>query len=314
MTYSLKKPILLLHNGNSRVKNLIATKFGMEVANCVVDIPNKVDFFKNNPNVVVDLTCADEINDHDLYELSKCCHIVKAITSYEDDLENLEPVYTDYSYDQWMRATMKRMWASTDIIWIGNWRVESDTSQPKITFTAGRTGTHVLTSIVKTAEFVHNQTYTLSKPDLIKKLFGAEHIYTVYRKSFFNLLCSMMIGTKIDYASPTEETIDEVKQLINSVEPFELTKTDFNTVLGGILNFTDMLLFLKIVQEKSISLTFYEELSDYYDKISFKKNPYKYENLISNFDDSKKIIEENYQPIFQYALDRAIRHCGKTLL
>jgi hypothetical protein len=314
MTYSHKKPILLLHNGNSRVKNLIATKFEMKVANCIADIPNKVDFFKSNTNVVADLTCADELDDHKLLELSEHCHIVKALTSHEDDLKNLEPIYSSsYDEEQWMRATMKRFWVAHEIIWIGDWQMPTSVSKPKISFTMGRCGSHVISSVTNT-EFLHHWLHLIGDKDLFSKLVDAEHIYTACRAKFFNYLCSSAIGRKTDYVSQTEENEVETDELIKSVEKFELTYSNFEFYISSMVNFVDMLLFLKIVYNKSISLTLYEELSDHYGKISFKKNSYKYEDLIENIEEFRSIAEERYQPVYQHAMNQMIRHCGKTLL
>ena len=317
MVDTTTKPVLLLHNGNSRVKNNLADKFGARAVPCIScfdSINNKIEFLVNNPGTITDLTSADQISNLELFELKNYCTIIKVITSFDDDLNNLEDVVDVATHTKldWLRFTSTRLWAADKIYWDNFSSIDCNTHERPIIFTTGRSGTNVLASILNLSYLHHDNDILAS--DKFYQLKNSAHIHSVVRKDFLSLFASSIIGKKLGIILTTESTLSAVNTRIARATPFNISEVDINEAADMFINFVDLLLLLKILFNKKISVVEYENLKSYFDNIKYKKNPYLYEDLILNLGEFNDCVAIKYQPFYKHASNQIFKYCGITLL
>jgi len=314
-----KNPVLLLHNGNSKVKKLIAHSLNLEVADCITcfnSLDEKIKFLKSNKNIVTDLTAADTLANTDLYELKKYCQTIKVISSYKDDLDNLEDVFTAdrYTKDIWLQAIHQRLWATDTIIWSNYTSEIASINKENIIFSPGRVGTHVLKDITGISKHVHHCDNFINS-DRFNQVLLSKTIFSVYRKNFIDYVSSMEIANYLGTVMlTTKDNYQQNLDIVKSADPFELSIVTANNHLDSVLNFVDLLLLFKVQFSKQIIFTNLEQLVGSGKIKNVIKNPYVANKIITNYDYAKESFVTTYQPIYDSAISQIIRHCGITML
>ena len=77
----------------------------------------------------------------------------------------------------------------------------------------------------------------------------------------------------------------------------DITEDEFVDRINSIAAFLDILLALHFLWKKEISLSYYEDLENYYDKIRVLKNPYTPKDLVKNYKDAVE-FGVTYQVIY----------------
>jgi hypothetical protein len=327
--------ILYLHNGNIAVKKWAERKnLTHKVMPCVTDewnidnkkissIDDKIEFLKSNNNIIFDLSSADILSNVDLYRLSVYCKVLKIFTTYTYDLDNLEEVWLpeSYTYDQWITASINRVWAADQIIYFKeSVNLLADTSVKQLVFTPGRCGTHVLKSIINISEHYHHDKVSQSDPTIFTNLTNSMEIFSVLRKSFVNQVTSDAIAFKIKLVLVSKDNTEEETQrkFNKKAEIFKnknltLTEQDIQDSFDKIANYADMLISLKILWNKKIKFCYYEDLSDYFDSVNYIKNPYDAKTIITNYNEIKDVVLKEYQPAYQRIMNRIEQSIGLSI-
>jgi hypothetical protein len=327
--------ILYLHNGNTAVKTWFERKYSTyKIMPCVADewdignkiissLDDKIEFLKSNNNILFDLSSADILSNFDLYRLSVHCKVLKIFTTYTYDVANLEEVWMPGSYDhnQWITASMMRVWASDQVIHFKeSINFSADTSAKPIVFTPGRCGTHVLTSIVNIPDYYHHTVLFQSGTEIFDILTSSKEIFAVLRKSFANQVTSDAIALKIklivvakgNTKEETQHRLSEKAEIFKN-KNFILTEQDIQHSFDKIASYADMLISLKMLWNKKIKFCYYEDQSDYFDSIKYVKNPYDANTIITNFKEINAVVSEEYQPAYQRIMDRIEQSVGLNI-
>jgi hypothetical protein len=314
----MSKPVLLLHNGNSTVKNKFAVISKLTPINTIANyktLDSKIQFLKNNPNSVTDLTSADTIEDTELFQLKDFCRVIKIITSYDNDVTCLENVVNveDFTYSIWLQGLTLRLWAVDEFYWMDQLDLNASNCSEAIIFSPGRTGTHVLADILKLPYLHHSE--TLFESNNFKKLTNSKNIFSILRINLYPTVISQSIAQNLNFCmTTTTASYNQNLKLIKSSAPFTISETDIKHSLKSIITFINLLLLLKIFYKKSISFTFLEYLTEHFDKINYIKNPYTDTDLVLNTEEVNHIITSKYQSIYSYSINQTIRHCGVSII
>lgn len=319
----MNKPVLIIHNGNRTVKKLIAEKLNLDTSNTIASIAtleDKIKFLKSNRNVVTDLTSADVISYIDLFKLKKHCKIIKILSPYQYDLENLEGMHDKNSFTQlqWMKSLSSRLWAADQIIKVDQFETfNSKKLDHNICFTIGRTGSHILLSVVNLTEneLLHPTNELLSDNDRLQRLICANKIFSVYRNDLYHLVASKILADQLGFFMiTTKENYQKNVEIAQSIKPFLVTEENVIKILGHFLNFIDLVLLLKVYYNKDIHVTNLESLKRHSKNLETLKNPYNLDSMIINKLEIEKIINSKFQKIYQYSVDTLIKHCGLSIL
>lgn len=306
----MTKNILLLHNGNSAVKEWFYKKFPTyKIMPCFSvewnDIPNsKIEFIRNNNNIICDLTSADQIGYMDLCRLKNHFHIVKVLSTYANDLSNLEDTWNKqtYDYDQWMRSSLLRLVVADDIFFYED-RVFLLPSRQidKLVFSPGRCGTHVLKEITGVTDHCHHSE-GINK-DLIAKLSNASTLFVILRKNFLKFIVSRF-GAKtlgITMLSLNSKTFESNKQIVKDSAPLIITAEYFMKEFNTVATFLDILIGCKFLWQKDINFCYLEDLSHYFYNLKISKNPYTDTDIIQNYNQAVQ-LSKDYQEWYDLLL------------
>jgi uncharacterized protein YkvS len=314
--------ILLIHNGNNKVKPTIASLLRLPIVDTIANLhslESKLEFVNSNNSFVTDVTCADNINDFELFELKNHCKIIKIFTNYDDDIKNLESVHGIENYDkiQWYRSLSHKLWAADEIITWQNFKHELCVNKNhNVTFTCARTGTHILANIVKTfgENFMHHDNDIISSKRF-DHLINSEKIYSVIRTEFYDLLASKAVGKQLGFAMvTTKNNYSKNVEICKKLSSRKIERAEADEFLNDFINFADLLLLAATVFNKKIMLTKFEFLSPYFNKLPVLKNPYNAKQLILNQDELTKMIYKIHDPIYQTVSNQLVKYCGLCLL
>jgi len=292
---------LLLHNGNQLVKPWASKFYKCSARPCLVSPwPDATDLSQKyqqaiTQNICTDLTTADNFNTTDLFVAAHNFEIVKVITSYENDIANLEPVWNHgYSKLQWLRSSFVRLIFADKIVFQQPIVLDYSDTAPAIVFTPGRSGTNALRDITGVFNFLHNDD-DLLMGDQFSNLVNAKLILSILRKRFIDQVVSDAVGQRYNMMVTTKENFDKNYQQSLTWEPITLSDADYQHTLNKICNYADLILGLKIFYNKKIEFSLLEELHEHFDKISHVKNPYRAQQIISNYQEAVDSCEKKYQ-------------------
>ncbi len=319
--------ILYLHNGNIAVKQWFERKYSTyKVMPCITDewdignkkillLDDKIEFLKSNNNIIFDLSSADILSNFDLYRLSNHCKVLKIFTTYTYDLDNLEEVWLpgSYDYNQWITASMMRVWAADQIIHFKeSINFSADTSTKPIVFTPGRCGTHVLMNVIKISDYYHHTSLLQSGTEMFTNLTNSMEIFSVLRKSFVNQVTSDAIAYNIKLVVTKKEDVSQTAEIFKN-KNLTLTDQDVRDSFNKIANYADLLISFKMVWNKKIKFCYYEDLSDYFNSITFIKNPYDAKTIITNYNKIEELVLQEYQPAYQKILNKIEQAIGLSI-
>lgn len=325
---TVKNNIFLIHNGNSLVKSTVAERLKLKVLPCITadwninglvysTLEEKLFFLHDKQDYVTDVTPADNISYNDLYWLQKQLKMVKVLTSFENDVKNLEPVWSSYDHLQWKRNICYGLWVYEEIIKfdeisVDEWNIPKD--QEPVIFTPGRSGSHVLKGVVGIEPYFHHNDDLFNNENWAT-LSGSTQIYSILRRNFLSQVLSHHMTNLLGFRMRTLDfNLIENQTLIEKLQPAVIESDTLDETLNFLISFVDYLLFVKMFVNPNIKFTFYEDLHPYYNKIPHKKNPYQAQDYASNIDAVKSIIKVQYDPIYQQALGQINRVVGLAIL
>ena len=304
-------PSLLIHNGNHTVKNIFAAKKKSQIYPCVADAWNDTDLkqlsqriaaVKKSDNGCTDISCADNIVLDDKIKLLENFTTYKFFTSYQNDLDNLDPAFAQTQYDQtqWLRASMWYLSLSDYVVFLDQINLPCESTGGDIVFTPGRVGTHLLKDLSKVRRHVHHNDDILTS-DRWKTLVHSSRIYTVARRNFLEYLLSDCVGQKYGIMVTTKDTLQQHTAIVNTWEPFEISQAQCIEQLKTFISYVDFILCLKYLYNKPVYFSVYEDLSRNKTN-TYVKNPYNSKYLCSNLEQVLAWCEQIYQPIYCKAL------------
>jgi hypothetical protein len=264
-------------------------------------------------SICTDLTIADVFDIKELFNAKQSLKIVKVITAYENDLKNLESVWQhDYSKEQWLISTFSRLSCADQVVFQQPVVLPCLQSGPDIIFTPGRSGTHVLMDITGVKNFVHHFNNLLIS-NMFKQLIDAKKIISVLRKKFIDQVCSDAIGQTYGIVTSNRHNIDKNCQITSKWKPIKLSVTDYQFTLEKICSYADMLLGIKMLYNKHVEFSLLDNLQEHFDNIFFVKNPYRHQDIISNYSEAVAVCEQEYQPIYDQIIATLQRVFGTNL-
>lgn len=298
--------ILLLHNGNAKAKEWGYSLYpDHQIMPCyTVDWPeDKVNFIAQQNNIICDITSADSINYTELCLLKKDFFIIKILTLYQHDLDNLEDVWDKniYSYEQWRSASMCRLSVADQIMFYNNLPFTLNSNQQgEMIFSPGRCGSHVLQEIINVKDiYHHDQSLTTEGFDI---LVNSNKLFSILRKNFFKTVISRFgITTLGQVMLSNKNNIEQNKNVVKQCTPVNIGEETFIAEFNTIATFLDQLLGFKILWNKDISLFYLEELSPHFNKLKILKNPYEASDIISNYEQALE-FGEKYQKLYNLLL------------
>jgi len=299
----MMKNILLLHNGNSAVKEWFYKKYPTHtVMPCfTVDWPNitqnKIDFLASSNNIICDITSADQISYIDLCKLNKHFYIVKVLSTHANDLNNLEDTWdkNTYDYNQWIRALLLRLSVADDVFFYDNQPFVLPSAQiNQLIFSPGRCGTHVLKEIVGVTEHQHHDHDQKNWEDLILKLVNTSKLFAILRKNFLKFVISRF-AIKTTGKVMLSQSIDEFeknKQIVEQSSPLTITVEEFEQEFNTVATFLDILIGCKLVWQKDVAFYYLEDLLSHFNDLKILKNPYTDTDIVKNYTEAVELGTE----------------------
>lgn len=310
---------LLLHNGNCLVKPWASKFYNCTQMVCLADPwPDATDLqekyqLASTTSICTDLTTADVFDIKELFNAKQSLEIVKVITTYKNDLTNLESVWRhNYSKEQWLISIFHRLSCADQIVFQQPVVLPCLQTGPDIIFTPGRSGTHVLRGITDVHNYLHHNDNLLMS-DQFTKLIDAKKIISVLRKKFIDQVCSDAIGQTYGIVVSDKHNIDKNCQIMSKWKPIKLSTTNYQYTLEKICSYTDLLLGVKMFYNKHVEFSLLDNLQEHFNNIFFVKNPYRSQDIISNYSESVAVCEKEYQPIYDQIITTLQRVFGTNL-
>jgi len=303
--------ILYLHNGNTQVKQWFLDQYPSHCEMPCLTVPwtingsqlndfeSKLELLKTRSNLLFDLVTADAISNLDLIELKKYCTVIKVISSLDNDLDNLEDIWTEYNKDQWLRSVVCRLWCADQVMYYKTEIKFASILCEPIVFTPGRCGTHVLKSVTGIDKFMHHDHDVLFNSNFIE-LANASKIFVVLRGNYLKQCLGDSLMKYIGYAMiSTVENWEANKTIAENIQPFNVDESEFILSFDKLVNFLDILYALKYFWHKEIIFTVFEFFKDHFDRIATLKNPYSYEKIVANYAEVVAVNQLHYQPYYE---------------
>jgi hypothetical protein len=310
---------LLLHNGNCLVKPWASKFYNCDQMVCLTDswpdastLQEKYQL-ASTTSICTDLTTADVFDIKELFNAKQSLKIVKVITTYENDLTNLEPVWQqNYSKEQWLISTFSRLSCADQVVFQQPVLLPCLQSGPDIIFTPGRSGTHVLRGITNVHNYLHHNDNLLMS-DKFTKLIDSKKIISVLRRQFIDQVCSDAIGQTHGIVVSDKHNIVKNCQIMSKWKPIKLSTGDYQHTLEKICSYVDVLLGVKMFYNKHVEFSLLDDLQEHFNNIFFVKNPYRSQDIISNYSEAVAVCEQEYQPIYDQIITILQRIFGTNL-
>lgn len=313
---------LLIHNGNNSVSSWAASFFDCQPLpffnddwvfdqRIIKSFHEKVSYL-NSGNFCTSITASEGLDIFHTYKDLKNIKIVKILTSLNDDRNNLDPAWNfkKYNQDQWITNSFFGLSIADQLIkWHDFAPIDIKNDQGHIIFTPGRSGTHILKSLLD-VNFLHHD--HLSKSLNFSKLMPYQYISSILRKCFHDYALSDTIGEIYGFVITTNDNLSDIQNTIESWQPIIFDESHARRCWEKMTTFLDILLGLKIVYNKKINFYLMEDLKPYYHQIPILKNPYDKKKLILNYDESLEICEK-YQPQYDNLITKIINMIGLTV-
>jgi hypothetical protein len=310
---------LLLHNGNQLVKSWATKFYNCTPTLCLADPwPDAADLqqkyqLASKISICTDLTVADIFDIKDLFKAKQSLEIVKIITSYESDIANLEPVWhSGFDQKQWLISTFARLSSADRVVFLQPVSLKSLETEPAIVFTPGRSGTHVLKDVTGAHSYLHHDGDLLTGNNFLKVV-NAKRVFSVLRKRFADQVFSDAISNRYGVMVTTNNNVKKNQQYISTWEPFALSELNYKHSLEKICSYADLLLGIRMFYHKQIEFSLLEDLREHFDKIDHVKNPYRAQDIISNYSQAVEQCNQEYQPIYDQLINKLQCSFGTTI-
>mgnify|MGYP000580066219 CR=1 FL=1 len=321
-----RRPTLFLHNGNTSILSRLNEVENIHLSDVPgSDIGAKADYLeqkgKSTNCCIADLKNngpTDFLIDIDLTNISKNFYIKKIITSFSDDLRNLDPCWTvkKYNENQYLQALAYGLASSNEIIFLDkvNQQYRSEKGKTYI-FSPGRCGSHLLLNqefVPKTTKITHHYQTDQKTLRNIDLLTNAEEIFTVLRYSVFDQITSDFLHEEIfrEAIVTTKENYNDIVKKVEQAKPQTIELEFCTKIFYRLLHFLDWYFLFSNVIQKKINLYFYEELSTLpKHNYTYIKNPYSKKELISNYDEIEDYSARFLQPLYDKLIQKiTIQH------
>lgn len=324
---------LILHNGNKLVKDWAAQQLPDCVQlPCVVDpwiingiryctIDEKLTALVPGVHYCTDLTVADSISYTDLAKLKSKFEFVKIVSSYEFDIDHLEPQWTQetYTQQQWLRCLISNLAFSDKLIFWDPVRLEAGNNPNRAMFDPGHCGNHVLMSILGMnpgdhKQLIHHDHDLIGRP-MFSFLLNTGNIFSIVRKNILGQVLSDLVTDVYGPLVTTLENLEQHKQIVAQWKPIECRQQDFDASLAKVAGFADIALGLRYFYNKDIKLFFMERmLAEHSSKIKYLKNPYHYPEIISNYTEIVEKYNQQYQSVYNIVVSKLESVFGETII
>jgi hypothetical protein len=252
----------------------------------------------SNTSICTDLTTADAFDVEELFDAKRNLEIIKVITSYESDLANLEPIWhAGYDQQQWLISTFARLSFANQVVFLHPVVLNCLQTEPAIIFTPGRSGTHVLRDVTGIHNYLHHYD-NLLKTNNFLKIINAKKILSVLRKRFVDQVISDAIARNYGVMQTTVFNFKKNQQYVSTWLPLILSKLDYVYSLEKLCSYADLLLGIRMFYHKHIEFSLFEDLHAHFDKINHIKNPYRSQDIISNYSEAVEHCDREYQPFY----------------
>ena len=310
---------IILHNGNKLIKPWASNFYSAESMYCLVDtwpvaanLHEKYNYASKHL-ICTDLTVTDKFDIKELYFAKNSFKIIKIITSYASDLENIEPCWTSgYEYNDWLESIFNRLSISDELIFWNQIKLPSTQESPTIIFTPGRSGTHLLGNITGVDNYIHHNGNIL-KTSKFARLINAEKILSILRSRFIDQAASDLIANTYNCMLTTADNLKSNQILVSNWSPIEFTRQHYQDTLEKISSYADLVLGLKMFYNKQIKFSILENLHSHFDKTVYIKNPYRAQDIISNYSQAVEICNAEYQPTYDQLISKLQSACGTNL-
>lgn len=310
--------IILLHNGNSKVKTWASQFYKCDVYPCINDpwqghetVNDKLTLAKTK-TICTDLSGADSVDPEFIFQSKSSFEYIKILTSFQNDVDNLEPVWQKYNNLQWMQSSFLRLSVADKIIFLNPISLPSLSSLDPVVFTPGRSGTHVVKDITGVNDHLHHNGNLLASPNF-SRLVNSNRIISILRESFVDQAISDLISRRYGFLLTTSENLERAKQQVNQWDKIEFKYQDAVDTLNKLLSYTDLLLGLRMFYNKQIEFSILENLHEYFDQIKHIKNPYHHGDMISNYEHAVELCDTLFQPMYDQILKKIQNQLGTSI-
>ena len=299
------KPVAIVHNGNTSVTAQLSHPHALNILN----IPGQTNLekakFLLQSNNVCNLSITD-IDHKSLYNLSQYFYLVKVITSYDSDIQNLEDNWHSEHYTQQQYLTNLCFGISLcdKIVFLDSINDIGTANNKNYLLTPGRTGRRLLDKpeFHKKFEIVHHN----QDDDWKTKLYdicSAKSLVTVMPKILSNQTTSMFMKEILGvYMNTTKETLEKNINLVNNSIPKKMPIIFAESIFLSNIDFYNWHIMLTEVLEKHVEF-FYQEDIPYTSNI-WMKNPYNKQDLIINYNEITLYIDTYLQPKYKKILTK----------
>lgn len=237
----------------------------------------------------------------DVYALAQVNQIVKMV-DYSNCADNLS--YFSHFCTQ--------MWAVDEIQFLSPYTPDVTLDKDPIVYSMPRSGTHVAMDVYNVKHYLHCESWGVDSKVLVH-LLQSKNIIGVSRNSFLDFVCSKEINkrsgvTMISNTHNYEKNVEIAKE----INPFYVDLGRIANYLDEAANYYNQLLVLRRIVGKQVSFSLLEDLIQQ-PNLTFVKNPYQHDKLISNYQELSSAIKRKYQPAYQYMTNQVIKYCGLTL-
>lgn len=268
----------------------------------------KIDTWINDYNLIKDESWPERRDLDDWYQLP--LHVQQEC----QEVFGLRPPVTSimdtvYNEHHWLESLFYGLSLSDQILNQDTVTIETSSDDGPIIFTPGRCGTHVVKDITGVEKFLHHDLDTIHK-DVWKQISQSKKIVSVMRRHFVKQVFSDAIASRYGIMITRSQDLKKSQETVDSWHMFEITNTDIIRSLKKLVTFADRLLGLHLFYNKPIEFSTLENLKDHYDQIDVKKNPYRYQDLISNYQWVVDTCDARYQPFYDGIVGKLVERFG----
>lgn len=292
----MNRSICVIHGGNKKVAKSLYDSFDGQILGCITnpfpgcnDLSDNINYLTDHA-VICDLSTADSLSIDEMLAIQKNVSIVKYISTYEDDLLDIERVWNgNFDHESYLQSCQRYMIFADEIM---DLRPKNYAPiHPPIVFSPGRSGTNAFVNLLDDRypgiDSVHHDFYVAS----IDKLINSQHTYMVTRRNVLDFVMSVAISKQYNtIMKATPETFDQDVITAKSWQPFDITKEQVHSIIVSNINWLNIALYITKINPNT-TFTFFEDLDmSKVDKVI--KNPYDKNKLIANLDELNHWMKE----------------------
>lgn len=250
-------------------------------------------------------------------------HLPEHIKKECEEVFGLEPIYnkdsskiTSVTYNKsfWKESLFYGLALTDETIFWDAVSFPSNQCLPKIVFTPGRCGTHILKDIAGVDKHLHHDQNVLQDPERLGLLVNSKKILAVLRRQLIDQVVSDAIGQRYGMMVTDSNNYQKNQTSVYGWNTIEITEQDIRSTFKKIINYADILMGFHLFYNKKIQFSIMEDISKIHGgKIKHKKNPYHHSEMVDNYDQIVDRCEKRYQPIYDKIISRLSSMFGTYL-